>query len=296
MIRKISLNTINNYNHQKRAVFGSMEREVFKDKEKNVVQYRNTTLLLRPDLNWDILIKHITKDKTPKKIYCYACSDGSEAYSIAMHLIAKLGWKKAQKYFPIIAKDIDDYALKKAKCGYIDLSVTDVLGLNEIQDSSKIKFMYVTKPAMRYDEYSVFRVDEKLKKCIEFSRGDLCDDARFLNYDNSVIFFRNVWPYLSKDRINYLLKVFSQNFKNSTSLVIGGYDVDNPEFDRILDNSFKDLLFLNNLWQVKPMIYKAHNLKNHDIVNPGKILKILANFASEKYYYVIELLRNCISG
>ena len=296
MIGKISLLNTNNCNYKNKISFGSMDREVFKDKKKTVIDYRTTTFLQRPDINWKVLTKHITRDKNPKKIYCYACSDGSEPYSIAMNLIAKLGWKKAQKYFPIVAKDIDSFALKKAKCGFIDLTITDILNLNELQNSSKMKFMHEIKPASRYDEYSVYRVDDKLKSCINFSKGDLSEDVKSLKYDKAVVFFRNVWPYLSKEKINHILKTFSENFKKGTSLVIGSFDIENPEFDGRLDSDFKDLLFINNLWQVKPLIYQAHNLKNSDIVHPSKIFKILSNSVYEKYCYMLELLRYFITG
>ena len=76
-------------------------------------------------MNWRMLANYITSKATPPKILCYACSDGSEPYSIALSLINRLGYTEAQKHFPIIAKDIDETMIKRAKSGFISLEQID---------------------------------------------------------------------------------------------------------------------------------------------------------------------------
>ena len=73
---------------------------------------RNTTSFFRNDLIWgdfaDLLIDKY-KNENKVNVYCYACSDGSEPYSVAMLLISRLGLEGAKKFFPIIAVDKDDF-------------------------------------------------------------------------------------------------------------------------------------------------------------------------------------------
>ncbi len=122
MINPISISNITTY--PKRSVsFGSIERTVYKNHHKDVL-YKNNSFLLRKDLEWNMLAKHIIKEN-PKNIYCYACSDGSEPYSIAISLISKLGYENAQKYFPIIARDIDLDIINKASTGAIYITKKD---------------------------------------------------------------------------------------------------------------------------------------------------------------------------
>ena len=105
--------------------FTSNFREV--KKECGNILHRNTTNFFRQDLNWDdftdcIIKKYKNQEKA--NVYCYACSDGSEPYSLAMMLIAKIG-KEAQKFFPIIARDRDDFYLESAKAGKVLLTNYD---------------------------------------------------------------------------------------------------------------------------------------------------------------------------
>ena len=63
----------------------------------------NSTSFFRRDIDWKS-IGSTFDSQFPKgkvNIYDFACSDGSEAYSLIITLIEQLGEKKAQRFFPI---------------------------------------------------------------------------------------------------------------------------------------------------------------------------------------------------
>ena len=88
----------------------------------------NSTEFFRRDFPWDNIGKVFTKH-FPKGEVCihnFACSDGSEAYSLIIALIEQLGEKKADRFFPIIASDIDKDIVKMAASGKISATANDI--------------------------------------------------------------------------------------------------------------------------------------------------------------------------
>ena len=241
--------------------FGTLEREIYEDPKSEKLKYRNNTMIFRNDIRWKKIINYITEDGKPKQIYCYACSDGSEPYTIAIMLISKLGWEGAQKYFPIIAKDIDPYVIKKAQSGYINLRPCDINQMMKNQKTKSDEFFKYKKKTAFQEEYSTYKVSDRLRSCVNFEAGNILTDAESLNYDNSIIFFRNVWPYLSPTQKETLMKSFSENFKENTALVVGGFD-ENPEMEPyFLWTDFEEEMKKYNLFRTKHMIYQKCNIR-----------------------------------
>ena len=184
----------------------------------------NITEMFRDDLNWEALADHISKDEKPKKIYCYACSDGSEPYSIAMALITKLGYDKAKKYFPIIARDIDENVIASAQKGIIEFNRYDLKRMkdNNVKplDFFDYRYSYYKKPC----KMGIYKVKEDLKKCVDFKVGDIIKDSKTMNFEDAVILFRNVWLYIPEVLQQKLVSTFNQSFKDSTSIVVGAID------------------------------------------------------------------------
>ena len=245
---------LNRYKCYNTVSFGTMEREVYND-SKNKINYRNNTNLFRADINWRSMANYIAEGDKPKKIYCYACSDGSEPYTIAISLISKLGWDEAQKYFPIIAKDIDPYPIQKAKSGFINLTHSDIIEMMNNQKRPLTDFFIYKKNTAFVRNYDTYKVTDSLRNCVNFEVGNLLNDAKSLDYDNSIIFFRNVWPYLSQKERNNLMKTFSENFKENTSMVAGAFD-ENPDKDDILIwTDFEYEMQTHGLYRTRNRIY-----------------------------------------
>ena len=276
----------NNYNSKRNnIVFRSSDREVCSEENSNRILYRNYTRLFRSDMNWDMLVQYISKDEKPKKIYCYACSDGSEPYSLALAIIMKLGYKEAKKYFPIIAKDRDDYIIEKAKSGFINVTEDDKLRLMSIRNFPIKKFLTETNLSAENDRYSIYKINDILKECIIFSTGDLIEDAKSLDFDNSILMFRNVWPYLDAQEQIKLIKTLSNKFNKSSSLVIGNYDYSGYNWKANYINgevtTFNERLSDNGLHLVKPLIYEKRNIRN-----PINLIQILYAHIAQQTQFI----------
>lgn len=220
----MKITPVNNSNQQS---FTSSLREV-KDSTRKVV-YKNVTGFFRADLNWDKFSTHLIenyKDQKKVNVYCYACSDGSEPYSLAMILIKKLGEKAAQKFFPIIAADIDEFMINKAKSGLIDVQMHEPLQitLSGIDIHKHIRIGNTAK-RMNGNYFYDGSVAENLKKNVIFRQADIVDDIDKIDAENSVVMFRNVWPYLKPEQREKLIKKLDKNLGKTSMYVFGGFDV-----------------------------------------------------------------------
>ena len=211
---------------QKNIAFGSIMNEVA---PYGILLYRNTTKMFREDMDWARIVDRIIKEG--KKIYCYACSDGSEPYTIALNIINRLGFEKASKDFKIIARDVDNNIINRAKACAIAVRDSDK---RRIMEKTKPEFVSLFRDLCSLEETHI--VDDKLAKCVDFNHGNLFFDCEKLNFDNSVLFFRNVWPYLPDWQRNQLIVKLSDKFKKDSLLVVG-------EFDKAQTFSGKDKAF-----------------------------------------------------
>ncbi|SES80540.1 chemotaxis protein methyltransferase CheR [Oceanobacillus limi] len=149
----------------------------------------NVSEFYRNPKRWDVLIDTIlpmlSKDKSTLKIWSAACSTGEEPYSIALIM---------REYFPqldttIIATDIDDNVLKKAKQGIYQTSA-----LKDLPSSMKDKYFKF--------ENSLYHINDSVKQDIQFKKHNLLEDAYPKNVD--LIICRNVLIYFTdqaKDKI-----------------------------------------------------------------------------------------------
>ena len=240
-------------NINKNISFGTYYNTVYAGKTDNVL-YRNDTMLFRSDINWNTLTEHITQDNSPKKIYCYACSDGSEPYSLAIMMINKLGYNNAKQYFPIIAKDIDENVISMAKNDDILLERADLHKLSRYQPQTGLQYITPFKNMGR--GVHKCKVNKLLSDCILFEKGDLLKDIDSLNMNNSVLMFRNAWPYLPFLAEFDLMKILSKKFTHSSSLIIGDYDRHTLCCNSLRINMLKDYGFE----EVKPLIFQKKKI------------------------------------
>ncbi|MDP4268188.1 MAG: CheR family methyltransferase, partial [Bacteroidota bacterium] len=194
--------------------------------------------LFRDDANWSVLTNFIV-DNYPKgaNIRCYACSDGSEPYTIILSLIKQLG-KTPKKLFPIIAQDIDTNRIIKNKKGIIGLTDKDFLKIEECLKGTNIQLTDIfEKDKTLPSEKGVgadgqvfiiqqYRVKDLLKNLLRFSSGNIIEETRKKVPENSVILFRNVWPFLTPHETSELINNFDMNISKNTSIIIGGFDKD----------------------------------------------------------------------
>lgn len=193
----------------------------------------NNTRWFRKDLLWDKFIAKLGDkyNKTDKvNIYCYACSDGAEPFSLAMFLIKKFGEKGAKKFFPIIASDIDSKILQRPQQGRIKLSQKDLRDIKEKLGPDYLKFIQHNNNFQLIPEYNSIEkicdgiVNPTIKNNIIFHNTNVISDINNIKGDNNVIMCRNVWPYLTREDQQNLAKTMFNKLGNNSMCVIGCFD------------------------------------------------------------------------
>ncbi|AGF58343.1 chemotaxis protein methyltransferase CheR [Clostridium saccharoperbutylacetonicum] len=164
-----------------------------------------TEFFRNPELFQD-LEKQISKELLPNnpnlKIWSAACSIGCEPYTLGI-ILDRLTPNGRHN---IIATDIDDTILSKAKIG--EYTQNEIKGVNNT-DLSKY---FSTKD----DKYYIM---PKIKNMVTFKKHDLILD----NYENGfdLIVCRNVVIYFNNDIKQEIYKKFSNSLKKGGLLFVG---------------------------------------------------------------------------
>lgn len=261
--------------------FKSSVREVVKDKKTGEVHsypdcdhdmqnetllYSNYTSFFRTDLDkryddevlaWEEL-RGVLREQFGKAdcvhTYDFACSDGSEAYSLALCLTDEFK-DESSKFFPIFALDFDSLMINRAKSAKIPCTRQDILRMCEnlsfsTQDEFLIEEANSNNSRYRY----VFCPSEKLSSKINFKLGRIEDEIGNVEKSNSLVFCRNVWPYFDRDDAVELLNKLLDKLDSSSLLVIGQFD---------MTKTVKQTLLNNGYYSVAPYVYKKG--KDEDI-------------------------------
>lgn len=167
----------------------------------------NVSEFFRNPTQWDVLEQKILPylfNQFGKSITIWsaACSTGDEPYSLAMVLSKFMPINKIN----IIATDIDDQILSKAKVGlYNDKSIAGV--------PAEFKAKYFEKVGQS------FKVNDELKKCIKFQKHNLLKDPYPTNVD--MIVCRNVLIYFTEEAKDEIYKKFNKSMKKNGILFVG---------------------------------------------------------------------------
>ncbi len=200
---------------------------------------RHCTCFFRPDINWT-RFGEIIEDKykdTPKvNVYNLACSDGSEAYSLAMLLCGSMKKSESQKFFPIKAYDINSDIISTAKSGLLKVIRSD-----EIQNLYYYSNYPICKSfrviAENPQEKPKVQIKNKIKSLVKFEQDDIIKISAEIPPQNSVVMCRNVFNYLSRSEQLQLISNFKK-LDNTSLVVIGGYDrSDESDMVSLLFNS-----------------------------------------------------------
>ena len=142
----MQISSINTINYNSRPTFMSWEREV-RNAKKGVINRNNTCFFREKDLFYRLtkLLSESFENVPKVNVYCFGCSDGSEAFSFIMSMLSLKEETTPQKFLPIIARDIDSVAIEKAKNNderallalktWQDDIAIGILGLNNIFDT-----------------------------------------------------------------------------------------------------------------------------------------------------------------
>lgn len=167
----------------------------------------NVSEFYRNPSQWEILEKEvipylIDRNKRDLKIWSAACSTGQEPYSLVMLL---------NKFYPfsrmsIIATDIDDEILKKARVGQYDEK--EIKGIPKEYVGN-----YIHKKG------DVYAVSDEVKRCVQFKHHNLLKDTYPSQCD--LIICRNVLIYFTEEAKDGIYKNFNKALSEGSILFVG---------------------------------------------------------------------------
>ncbi|PKG24122.1 CheR family methyltransferase [Niallia nealsonii] len=167
----------------------------------------NVSEFYRNYKRWEILEnkiipKIIDKRGGKLKVWSAACSTGEEPYTLSMIFANHL----SRTQYDILATDIDELAIQKAKTGiYIGRA------LNEVP--LKQKQQHFTEKG------SLFHVNEEIKKTVSFKKHNLLADSFHGPFD--LIVCRNVLIYFTEEAKDLLYQKFSNALKPGGIFFVG---------------------------------------------------------------------------
>ena len=143
----------------------------------------------------------------PLRIWCAACSSGQEPYSIAI-LVREHGWLLGSRPVEIIATDMADGILEKARVGlYSDFEVRRGLSPERL-----VRWMKPRGPD--------WEISSEIKSMVSFRRHNLLDGASGLGVFD-IVFCRNVLIYFDAARKSQVLEEISAVTKPDGALFLG---------------------------------------------------------------------------
>jgi len=192
-----------NYDEYFKAISQNKElREEFLDR-----MTINVTEFFRNPVRWEEIEKDIFSLYRTKKerIRCWsaACSTGEEAYTMGMLLSDML----SPYQFDILATDIDDLVLEKAKEG--------------IYHSNLLKScptQYVNRYFTKQDD-GQYAISDDIKRKVQFKKHNLLHDSFERGFD--LIVCRNVMIYFTEEAKHELYLKFNQALKPGGILFVG---------------------------------------------------------------------------
>lgn len=166
----------------------------------------NVSEFYRNPGQWDILekevIPNLLKVNKRPKIWSAACSTGEEPYSLVMLMSRFMDLSSIK----IIATDIDDGAVAKAK-----------MGLYAPKSLESLPKEFITKFFDKEGEY--YRIKEIVKKCVEFRKHNLLKDKYIDNCD--LIVCRNVMIYFTEEAKAEIYQKFRDSLAGHGVLFVG---------------------------------------------------------------------------
>lgn len=150
----------------------------------------------------DDILPALMEGKRKLKIWSAACSTGEEPYTLVMLLAKYFSFENIQ----IIATDIDDNIIKKAKRGIYN------------------EYAVKSCPKEYLDKYfkkigNDYAIDEKIKKCVTFRKHDLLKDNYEKEFD--LIVCRNVMIYFTEEAKEKMYHKFGQSLRKDGIFFVG---------------------------------------------------------------------------
>ena len=204
-----------------------------------------TTTWLNRDRLPEIMVYFTEKYKNVPKVntHVFGCANGSEPYSIAMLVHSGSGMEGLKKFTPIKAVDCDAGAIYRAESGIITLEPFEIGDVEKYTNGRFKEYFFSDYDQNKYDIRKWY-VEPILRNNVRFSVGDALEEYKKVEPDNSIVFVRNMWPYLNiEDRFKLARGLYSQ-FDKNCHLIIGSFDIEDllrgrPVEEFLFDAGFK---------------------------------------------------------
>lgn len=182
----------------------------------------DTTEFFRNDFDWNgfsYFINNHYKDTPKVNIVSYGCSTGKETYSLILSLKTNLK-NSANKFFPIVGKDIDATSILKAKRGRFKISNAEALKLDKAGDMNLYRHLDIVDDGL--EKYA--HVKDSLKTLASFSKADISEDIDSIPTKNTVLICRNFWNYLPTKKQTELADKLATLLDKTCLVAIGSFD------------------------------------------------------------------------
>lgn len=198
LMSRIGVDSLENY--KKLLLSDKDERQRFLD----FITINVTEFFRNPELFSELenTLKNYILANNRLKVWSAACSIGCEPYSIAM-MLSEINSNGRNN---IIATDIDDTILKRAKLG--EYTQVEMKNINE---DYKRKYFKVVK-----DKYII---ENKIKSMVTYKKHDLILD--YYDKDFDLIVCRNVIIYFKNEVKKDIFKRFADSLKKGGLLFVG---------------------------------------------------------------------------
>ena len=212
--------------------FGTNIRSYFIGPNKDEVYTQ--TQINRPDLDFKEAARLFLddfKDCKSVKIYNMACSDGSEAFTLAIHL-NEMNPKEANKFLPIIATDIDPIILSYAKSNKLNMVSDDLKSWKECNIDYRKYFSLINASTMFIprDRINInsktYEISDFLKNSVHFEKKTIKQQVEEIDENEpKIICCRNVLPYLGDDdeMFNQVYAIYKK-MRKGDYLLLGDFD------------------------------------------------------------------------
>ena len=170
------------------------------------------------------------KDIPKVNVYCFGCSDGSEALSFIMNMLANTKEINPQKFFPIIARDIDPFAIDKAMKQVHHMTKDEKDRVNYYTNGQYDRFVEQPygeprEPIDKNDCGTRILIKKDLFDNVDFAVGDIFENYKEIEPENSVVMARNFWPYVKgSEKRKQFFKDLYQHLDFGSYFVIGNFD------------------------------------------------------------------------
>lgn len=228
------------------------------------------TEIFRHDIKWDSFNQYLKdrfNDFSKVNTYIYACSDGSEAYSMSTALQSTFG-DCADKFFPIYAKDIRKDLIEENKkekaCGIELLNC----------ENTRSSVYYSIKNGLNNNDEIISKFFEKRNKGriyfsktvtepVEFSVANILDDIENIDSKRPSLFMcRNMWKYVDKNYHQEFANKLFDRLAPGSLVVIGGIDLDVMFPVTLARAGFKPVVEYNNNEAGFEFVFERNEEKN----------------------------------